>query len=149
MVTGAGGVAFVAAKVPLADKEQWRQNARDVVRFLNSVGMTAWMDAGGRGMSDEHYEPYRELAESGELDVRIFWQTVRQPGTPEEVEQVVAEIPKLKPFQGTDYFDNVGYGESVYSPINTQLLIPRRTRGRRISRSGAASRARSPSTGST
>jgi predicted amidohydrolase YtcJ len=125
VVSGAGGVAFVAAKVPIADKEQWRKNARDVVRYLNSVGMTAWMDAGGRGMTDEHYEPYRELAERGELDIRIFWQTVRQPGTPEQVEQVVAEIPKLKPFQGTDYFDNVGYGESVYSPINTQLLNPK------------------------
>ncbi|CAN0120519.1 unnamed protein product, partial [Phaeothamnion confervicola] len=58
-ITGAGGVAFMAAKVPLADKAQWRQNAREVVAFLNSVGMTAWMDAGGRGMTDEHYEPYR------------------------------------------------------------------------------------------
>jgi len=57
MVGGAGGVAFVAAKVPLAEKQQWLQNARNVVAFLNSVGMTAWMDAGGRGMSDAHYEP--------------------------------------------------------------------------------------------
>ncbi|MGZ9010929.1 MAG: amidohydrolase [Burkholderiales bacterium] len=125
VVTGAGGVAFVAAKVPIADKAQWRQNARDVVRYLNSVGMTAWMDAGGRGMSDEHYEPYRELADRGELDIRIYWQTIRQPATPQDAEKVVAEIPTLKPFQGTDYFDNVGYGESVYAPINTQLLNPK------------------------
>ncbi|MGZ9067224.1 MAG: amidohydrolase [Burkholderiales bacterium] len=125
VVTGAGGVAFVAAKVPIADKAQWRQNARDVVRYLNSVGMTAWMDAGGRGMSDEHYEPYRELADRGELDIRIYWQTIRQPATPQDVQKVVAEIPTLKPFQGTDYFDNVGYGESVYAPINTQLLNPK------------------------
>ena len=125
LVSGAGGVAFVAAKVPLADKEQWRQNARNVVRYLNSVGMTAWMDAGGRGMSDSHYAPYRELADRGELNIRIYWQTIRQPGTPQDVEKVLAEIPTLKPFQGTDYFDNVGYGESVYGPINTQLLNPK------------------------
>jgi predicted amidohydrolase YtcJ len=125
LVSGPGGVAFIAAKVPLAEKDQWRQNARDVVRYLNSVGLTAWMDAGGRGMSDEHYEPYRELADRGELNARIFWETVRQPGTPEEVDKVVAEIPAMKPFQGTDYFDNVGFGESVYSSINTQLLSPR------------------------
>ena len=124
-VTGAGGVAFVAAKVPLAEKQQWLQNARNVVSYLNSVGMTTWMDAGGRGMSSAHYEPYRELAERGELNARVFWQTVRQPGTPQDVEKVVAEIPSMKPFQGTDYFDNVGYGESVYSPINTQLLNPK------------------------
>jgi len=83
LVSGAGGVAFVAAKVPLAESRQWLQNARNVVSYLNSVGMTAWMDAGGRGMSDEHYEPYRLLAGKGELDIRIYWQTVRQPGTPE------------------------------------------------------------------
>ena len=125
IVRGAGGVAFVAAKVPLAEKQQWLQNAKNVVSFLNSVGMTAWMDAGGRGMSAAHYEPYRELADRGELNIRVYWQTVRQPGTPEAVEKVVAEIPNLKPFQGSDWFDHVGYGESVYSLINTQLLNPK------------------------
>ena len=125
IVVGAGAVAFVAAKVPLAEKQQWLQNARDVVAFLNSTGMTAWMDAGGRGMSAAHYEPYRYLAEKGELNARVFWQIVRQPGTPGDVDKVLAEIPTFKPFQGSDYFDNVGYGESVYSPINTQLLNPK------------------------
>jgi len=125
VVRGAGAVAFVAAKVPLAEKQQWLQNARDVVTYLNSVGMTAWMDAGGRGMSNAHYGPYRELADRGELNIRIYWQTIRQPGTPQDVDKVLADIPGLKPFQGTDYFDNVGYGESVYSPINTQLLNPK------------------------
>ena len=123
-VTGASGVASVAAKVPLADKAQWRQNAREVVAFLNSVGMTAWMDAGGRGMSDEHYEPYRELADRGELNIRIYWQIMRQPSTPQEVDKIVTEIPTFKPFQGSDYFDNVGYGESVYNGVYTTLLAP-------------------------
>lgn len=125
LVTGAGAVAFVAAKVPLAEKKQWLQNARNVVAYLNSMGMTTWMDAGGRGMSDAHYEPYRHLAESGELNIRLYWQTIRQPGTPQDVDKVLAEIPSMKPFQGNDYFDNVGYGESVYAPINTQLLNPK------------------------
>ena len=35
MVSGAGGVAFVAAKVPLSEKQQWLQNARKVVHILN------------------------------------------------------------------------------------------------------------------
>ncbi|MDP2238817.1 MAG: amidohydrolase [Burkholderiales bacterium] len=122
LVSGAGGVAFIAAKVPLAEKELWLENARKVATNLNSMGMTTWMDAGGRGMSDAHYEPYRMLADRGELTIRAFWTTVRQPGTPEAVDKVLAEIPNFKPFQGNDYFDHVGYGESVYSPVNTQLL---------------------------
>ncbi len=124
VIRDAGGVAFVAAKVPLPNKEQWIENARKVVADLNKMGLTAWMDAGGRGMSAEHYEPYRFLADHGELNARVFWTTIRQPATPEEVEKVLAEIPQQKPFQGDDYFDNVGWGESVFAPVTTQLLRP-------------------------
>jgi len=122
IVSGAGGVAFVAAKVPLAEKERWLDNSRKVVAYLNAMGMTAWMDAGGRGMSAEHYEPYKLLADRGELNIRVFWTTIRQPATPEQVDKVLVEIPRLKPFQGSDYFDQVGWGESVYAPVTTQLL---------------------------
>jgi predicted amidohydrolase YtcJ len=122
VISGAGGVAFVAARVPLAEKERWFSNARAVAAKLNALGLTTWMDAGGRGMTNAHYEPYRQLADAGELTIRIFWTTIRQPGNPEQVDKVVFEVPSLKPFQGTDYFDHVGYGESVYSPVNTQLL---------------------------
>jgi predicted amidohydrolase YtcJ len=38
------------------------------------------------------------------------------------MDKVVADIPNLKPFQGNDYFDNVGFGESGYAPLTTQLL---------------------------
>lgn len=113
IVRGGGGVAFVAAKVPLAEKEQWLNNARNVVTYLSSMGMTAWMDAGGRGIGAEHYEPYQLLADRGNLNIRVFWLTLRQPETPEQVDKVVAEIGALKPFQGSDYFDHVGYGESL------------------------------------
>jgi len=122
IIRDAGGVAFVAAKIPLPQREKWIENTRKLVADLNAMGLTAWLDAGGRGMSVEHYESYRYLAERGELNARAFWTTIRQPATPEQVERVLAEIPQLKPFQGNDYFDNVGWGESVYGPVTTQLL---------------------------
>lgn len=122
VVRGAGGVAFVAAKVPLPDDRQWLANARKLVADLNSMGLTAWLDAGGRGMSAKHYEPYKYLADRNELDIRVFWTTIRQPATPEQVDKVLAEIPGLKPFQGNDHFENVGYGESVYGPATSRLL---------------------------
>src|SRR5262249_53960589 len=50
VVRGAGGVAFVAAKIPLKDKEAWLANTRKLVTYLNAMGVTAWLDAGGRGM---------------------------------------------------------------------------------------------------
>ena len=122
LVTGAGGVAFIAAKIPLKERDAWLANTRKLVRELNSMGITAWGDAGGRGMGARHYEPYSELARRDELDVRVFWTTIRQPATPEQVDKVVAEIPTLRPFQGSDYFDNIGFGESMYGPLTTQLL---------------------------
>jgi predicted amidohydrolase YtcJ len=122
VVRGAGGVAFVAAKVPKVAGDEWLVNTRKLVAELNSMGVTAWLDAGGRGMSAAHYEPYRVLADRGELNARVFWTTIRQPTTPEQMDKVVADIPNLKPFQGNDYFDNVGFGESGYAPLTTQLL---------------------------
>ena len=38
------------------------------------------------------------------------------------MEKVLAEIAQQKPFQGNDYFDNVGWGETLYAPVTTQLL---------------------------
>jgi predicted amidohydrolase YtcJ len=122
LVRGAGGVAFVAARIPLESPEAWLANTRKLVRYLNSLGITAWLDAGGRGMGAKHYEPYKYLADRGELDVRLFWTTIRQPATPAQVDAVIGEIRELKPFQGSDYFDNVGWGESVFAPLTTQLL---------------------------
>lgn len=122
VVSGAGGVAFVAAKIPLPDREQWVANVRKYVAGLNAMGITAWYDAGGRGVDDRHYAAYRELASRDELNARAFWTTIRQPATPEQVDKVVAEIQQATPFQGSDWFDNIGWGESVYLPATTQLL---------------------------
>ena len=122
IIRGPGGVAFVAAKIPLPDREKWIENTRKLVADLNAMGLTAWLDAGGRGMTAEHYEPYKYLADRGELNVRAFWTTIRQPANPEQLEKVLAEVPQQKPFQGSDYFDNVGWGESLYQPVTTQLL---------------------------
>jgi predicted amidohydrolase YtcJ len=122
VVRGAGGVAFVAARIPLENQEAWLANTRKLVAYLNSLGVTAWLDAGGRGMGAKHYEPYKHLADRGELNVRLFFTTIRQPATPAQVDAVINEIRELKPFQGTDYFDHVGWGESVFAPVTTQLL---------------------------
>jgi len=122
VVRSAGGVAFVAAKIPLPDREQWLANVRKFVSGLNAMGITAWYDAGGRGMTASHYEAYKTLADRGELNARAFWTTIRQPATPAEVDKVIAEIQQHTPFQGSDYFENIGWGESLYQPATTNLL---------------------------
>ncbi len=122
VVRGAGGVAFVAANIPLPDKESWLENVRKFVAGLNAMGITAWYDAGGRGINEKHYEAYKALADRGELNARAFWTTIRQPATAEQVDKVLGEIQQHTPFQGSDYFENIGWGESVYTPATTNLL---------------------------
>jgi predicted amidohydrolase YtcJ len=121
-VRGGGGVGYVAARIPLFDQTAWLANTRKLVTYLNSLGVTAWLDAGGRGMGAKHYEPFRYLDAHGELNIRAFWTTIRQPGTPAQADAVIKEIAEQRPFQGDDYFDNVGWGESIYGPVTTQLL---------------------------
>ena len=122
VIRGAGGVAFAAARIPLPEKEEWLANTRKLVAELHAMGITAWLDAGGRGMGAKHYETYQYLADRGELNIRVFWTLYRAPANPEQVDKVLAEIQQQKPFQGNDYFDQVGWGESVYGPVTTQLL---------------------------
>jgi predicted amidohydrolase YtcJ len=124
VVRGAGGVAFVAAKVPHFEQAEWLANTKKLVAELNSMGITGWLDAGGRGMGPKHYEPYKYLAERGELNARAFYTTIQQPSTPEQVDKVLLMIAQQKPFQGNDFFDNVGWGESGFAPVTTQLLRP-------------------------
>jgi predicted amidohydrolase YtcJ len=124
LVNGAGAVAFVAAKIPHKDFDTWLKQARQLVSHLNSLGVTAWVDAGGRGLSEQHYEPFRVLASKGELNIRAFYTVIRMPATPAQLDAAIAEIKQLVPFQGDDYFGNVGYGEVAYIPLYTQLLSP-------------------------
>ena len=121
-VRGAGGVAFVAGRIPLPEQAEWLDNTRRLVGELNSMGITGWLDAGGRGMGPKHYEPYKNLADRGELNARAFWTTIQQPSTPEQVDKVLQVIAQQKPFQGNDFFNNVGWGESGFAPVTTQLL---------------------------
>ena len=129
LVSGAGGVAFVAAKIPLFPETEWLANTEALTHYLNSIGITAWLDAGGRGMGDQHYTPFKLLAERGQLPVRAFWTVIRQPSTAKQVDGVLEEIERLKPFQGNDFFNNLGWGETLFAPVTSQLLRPQKSFG--------------------
>ena len=122
IVEGAGGVAFIAAKLPLPNAGEWQGNVRSYTKYLNQLGITAWYDAGGRGIDERHYQAYQSLVDLGQLTVRAFYTTMRSPSNPEEVDKVLLEVSSQKPFQGNDFIDNIGWGESLYGPATTTLL---------------------------
>ena len=122
VVEGAGGVAFIAAKLPLPTSQEWQKNVKTYATYLNQLGITAWYDAGGRGIDERHYQAYQSLADQNQLTVRAFYTTMRSPTNPQEVDKVLLEVNSQKPFQGNDFIDNIGWGESVYAPASTTLL---------------------------
>ncbi len=121
-IEGAGGVAFIAEKLPLPNPQEWQENVKTYASYLNRLGITAWYDAGGRGIDERHYQAYQSLVDQGKLTVRAFYTTMRSPSTPQEMDKTLLEVNLQKPFQGNDYFDNIGWGESVYGPSSTTLL---------------------------
>ena len=122
VISGTGGVAFAASRIPLPEREQWVENARRLIGRLNAMGITAWYDAGGLGVSEKDHEVYQFLADRGELNARAFWTAFRQPSTPQQVDKVIGEIQHQTPFQGSDFFENIGWGELVYAPATSSLL---------------------------
>jgi len=123
-LNGAGAVRMALAKLGEVPMERMIQNARALLSDLNKMGITSFIDmGGGRGFQDKYFEPFRALARNHELTVRVFHHMWLQPESPADVDGVVAKIKAMKPFQGDDYLDNVGYGETVYFPLHDNLLV--------------------------
>ncbi len=121
-LNGAGAVRGTLSKLGEIAMERMTQNARTLLADLNRMGITSYIDMGGRGFQDKYFEPFRALARDRQLSARVFYYTWYEPETPAQVDDVVAKIKQMKPFQGDDHFDHVGYGETVFFPLHDNLL---------------------------
>ena len=86
-------IDLVSAHVPLAADEEVLAGLREGQRYLNSLGVTAWMDAivGDYGGHRDPYGTYVEAAESGELHSEV----VGSLWWPRGVEDIDAEVARL------------------------------------------------------
>jgi predicted amidohydrolase YtcJ len=121
-LNGAAAVRGTLSKLGEIAMERMTQNARTMLAELNRMGITSYIDMGGRGFSDKYFEPFRTLQRDRQLTARVFYYTWYEPETAAQVDGVVAKIKEMKPFQGDDYLDHVGYGETVYFPLHDNLL---------------------------
>lgn len=122
VLNGGGAVRMALLRLGEVSVEQATANARVLLADLNRMGMTSFIDYGGRGFIDRHFEPFRELARRHELTLRVYHAMWIAPEAPAEVDPVLARIRDMKPFQGDDWFDQVGYGETIYFPLHDNLL---------------------------
>lgn len=122
VLNGAGSVRVTLAKLGEVAKEKMLNNARALMSDLNRMGITAYQDMGGRGFGPQHFEAFRQLAERKQMTVRVFYNSWNEGLTPAAIDRVLTEIAAMKPFQGDDWLDNTGYGETVYFPMHDNLL---------------------------
>lgn len=122
VLNGGGAVSSTLAKLGVTDTGQMVNNAKALMHDLNKVGITAFQDMGGRGFNTRQIEPFATLAKNHQMTVRVFYNVWLEPGSAAEVDVVLDKIKEMKPFQGDDWFDNTGYGETVYFPLHDNLL---------------------------
>ena len=122
-MNGGGAVATSLAKLGKVTADAMTQNARQLLRDLNRMGITAYQDQGGRGFAPRYFEPIESLWKNRELTVRVFYNVWQEPLSPADVDPVIAKIREMKPFQGDDWFDHTGYGETVYFPLHDSTLV--------------------------
>jgi hypothetical protein len=123
VLNGGGAVRMTLARLGEVATEKMTANARVLLRDLNSMGITAYQDQGGRSFTPRYIEPIRALWKNRELTVRVFYNLWQEPESPKDVDGVLAKIKEMKPFQGDDWFDNTGYGETVYFPLHDNTLV--------------------------
>ena len=86
---------------------------------LNSIGLTAVYDPAGVGIRREGYARIREIAADGELTLRVYHTLGgSMPRTPQDAQDLIAEIEASRPFQGDDFVDLIAVGEIYYAPFH-------------------------------
>lgn len=123
VLNGGGSVRVTLSKLGEVTQEKMVANARLLLRDLNQIGITAYQDQGGRSFTPRYFEPIRALQKSRELTVRVFYNLWQEPESPKDVDGAIAKIRDMKPFQGDDWFDNTGYGETIYFPLHDNTLV--------------------------
>jgi len=101
------------AKGPRLDPEQQLNSTRLYLRELNRLGITSVIDAGGGFQNyPDDYAVIRQLADAGELTVRVAYNLFTQRPKHEK-EDFVYWARQVKPGDGDDFFRHNGAGEML------------------------------------
>jgi predicted amidohydrolase YtcJ len=109
----------VASRLPKVTPEQLEASSRALVEDMNRAGLTSF---GVPGCNADVLEVFQKWKAQGQLNARIFCIDGAAAGNPEQVERALAQIPKIKLFQGDSYIDNIFFGESVYGPLHDPMF---------------------------
>ena len=121
-LNGGASIGLLRAKLGEIAREKAVENVRLLMADLNRMGITAFQDQGGTGVLPNHIKAFQLVHDAGQMTVRSFYNYYEEPKSAADVENLLARMPSLKPFQGDDWFDLTGYGETLYFPLHDALL---------------------------
>jgi predicted amidohydrolase YtcJ len=121
-LSGGPAIGLLRAKLGEVARDKAVENVRNLMRDLNRLGITSFQDQGGTGIKASHIEAFRLVHDSGQPTVRSFYNYYEEPRSAADVDDLIGRMAKLKPFQGDDWFDLTGYGETLYFPLHDALL---------------------------
>jgi predicted amidohydrolase YtcJ len=116
------GFRALVNKLPTPPAAEVEASTRVMIRDLNKMGLTAF---GSAGCEEDLIGTYRKWADQGQLDLRVYCITGAGAGNPEAADRAIAQIPRMKLFQGDDWIDHIFYGESVYGPLHDPMFLRR------------------------
>ena len=109
----------VASRLPKVMPEQLEASSRAMVEDMNRAGLTSF---GVPGCNADVLEIFQKWRAQGQLNVRVFCIDGVAAGNPEQVDRALAQIPRIKLFQGDSFIDNIFFGESVYGPLHDPMF---------------------------
>ena len=109
----------VAARMPKLAPERLEASTQALVQDMNRAGLTS---VGVAGCNTDVLEIMQRWKAQNRLPVRVFCIGGAAAGSPEQVERSIAQIAKMKLFQGDNYIDDIYFGESVYTPLHDRMF---------------------------
>jgi predicted amidohydrolase YtcJ len=92
-------------KLPIAGDADIEASSLGMIADLNKSGLTAF---GSAGCEDDVLQRYRQWAEQGRLNIRVFCITTPGGGGNE----LLSRIPQMRIFNGDPFVDHVAFGEN-------------------------------------
>jgi predicted amidohydrolase YtcJ len=119
---GGPAIGLLRSKLGEVAREKAVENVRTLMHDLNKMGITSFQDQGGTGTKPSHIEAFRLARDSEQRTVRSFYNYYEEPRSAADVDNLIGRMAQIKPFQGDDWFDLTGYGETLYFPLHDALL---------------------------
>lgn len=121
-LNGGASVGLLRSKLGQVAIDNAVENVRLIMADLNKMGITAFQDQGGTGVHPNHIKAFQLAHDRGQMTVRSFYNHYEEPKSAADVDDLLGRMPNIKPFQGDDWFDLTGYGETLYFPLHDALL---------------------------